>query len=209
MDAESLSNIMTVFMKDRLKNRGFEWNVNSNQPSSYINTLNTTLQSLASSLETQFGTAIQNMTDRLPSGIPDQEGDVIDGDAPVIEGVDYTTFKTIADELFSSGIQWSHIVTLLVFASELAFTRGAQKGDTDFVATVTDWLIRYFSSSTALKSWIESHGGWDGVIDYGNDGSDRGSSLISSAGQKVSIFGVLTAALSVTLAGMSYLIAKS
>ena len=73
----------------------------------------------------------------------------------------------IADEVFTEGIQWPHIVTLLLFGSELAFALGVASVSNDsFVNHVNDWLIKYFSSNQCVKDWILSHDHWNGLVTY-------------------------------------------
>lgn len=73
--------------------------------------------------------------------------------------ISYKCFESAVSELFAEGIRWSHILTLLVFASEIAHSRGVTQGVAGFINNVADWCTQYISSP-ALLSWINDHGGW-------------------------------------------------
>jgi hypothetical protein len=83
-----------------------------------------------------YGDAIRDMVDRAVSQrqqeqqLQQQNNLVIDsidcipspGDSAADPPLDnYNAFKLMADSMISDGIQWSHILTLMVFVSELAY----------------------------------------------------------------------------------------
>jgi hypothetical protein len=83
----------------------------------------------------------------------------------------YDAFKSVADELFSHGISWSHIVTFLVYSVELTnkVLELPSKNDQDktfkMVSQIVDCICRYFDES--VTQWIdEQDGGWLSVLEY-------------------------------------------
>jgi len=175
-----------------LRKKGYEW-TDAPHFSSDVSTSDSrilsALVSLSNNLKMTFGRNIQEMTER----------------AQARNISDYTAFKTIAEEVMSNGIQWSHVVTLLVFSSELAFLEGVRDHDVDFISRITEWVTRYFCQSDSLKSWIEHQsGGWDGISHYARLAESKISSS-SSVVSKMTIFAGLSAA----AAGLAYFITKS
>ena len=211
-----ISSLVADFMSNRLKSHGYEWTAPIAKSASSIvtPTLSQALQDLSETFMTQFGHRIQAMTESIPSG-----GDVVDGTLDVSSSssddlIDYPVFKVVADELFSLGYEWSHILTLLVFASEIAYTRGVAKGHPEFVTCVHEYLVRYFTGSPSLRSWIQAQNGWNGFMDYAlqqsnsNEGSNAaGSKHFSSLGSGLMVG--LGTAFSFALASMTYAFVRS
>ena len=69
--------------------------------------------------------------------------------------VEYT-FKSVADEIFSSGINWGRIVVLYCFASEVAVFC-SQHNMEAIVDDVVRWVSEYVAG---LSEWIKKSGGW-------------------------------------------------
>jgi hypothetical protein len=144
-----LNQVITNYMKQRLSSKGYDWTTGPSELSGNDQRVVSSLITLSNNMMTEFGESICSMTE--------QAKDI----------VDYEGFVTIASEVLSSGIQWSHIVTLLVFSTEMAFVQGVRGDDTSYIQSVSEWLTRYFSGND-VSAWIESHGGWDGVVYYGS-----------------------------------------
>lgn len=72
-------------------------------------------------------------------------------------------FMTVAAELFSEGVKWSHIIALFVFSGELAVAYG-ERTWTDLLDPLSDWVTTYIDIH--LLSWIREHGDWMGLVDY-------------------------------------------
>lgn len=70
----------------------------------------------------------------------------------------------IVDELFSEGITWSRIIAFFVFVKQLA-SMCIQK---ELPVSIVDVIFENFSLlvKTKLESWIEFHGGWDGIMSF-------------------------------------------
>lgn len=149
----SVEIIVYEFISSRLKEKGFNgWNppsdVTNNSSLNLIqrNRVQASLSRLTEELISLSGDQIKEMSDRLASAIP-------------FSTIDYQGFEATAAELFADGIRWSHILTLLVFASELAYSQGVTGGTPSFINNVAEWCSQYISSP-ALLSWINDHGGW-------------------------------------------------
>lgn len=70
-----------------------------------------------------YGDAIRDMVDRAVSHRSSHRP-IIDSSSslnsdPPLDN--YNSFKLMADSMISDGIQWSHILTLMVFVTELAY----------------------------------------------------------------------------------------
>lgn len=94
----------------------------------------------------------------------------------LIDNFKYKNFETLADEVFSEGITWSHIVTVIVFSLECAtkilekdiyfFERDFGKDDVEVlhrrrgetIYQLIDWLVKYFQYK--IEDWISKEGGW-------------------------------------------------
>lgn len=94
----------------------------------------------------------------------------------LIDNFEYDNFVAMADEVFSKGVCWSHIVTILVVAME--FACNAQEVDVDLVIStedsevddiikrrgemvweLIDWISNYFEQR--VDYWIRQQpGGW-------------------------------------------------
>lgn len=73
-----------------------------------------------------------------------------------------SALKKIADELFSQGINWSHIVTFLVFCAELQCRSLEISNNTNGArlrSLLNNWICKYIDEN--LMQWIdEQEGGW-------------------------------------------------
>lgn len=70
-------------------------------------------------------------------------------------------FDSIASEMFSEGVTWSHILTILAFAVECAYRMGVARGETDFVDECRLWVVRFLTTwqQPDIVGWIIEHGG--------------------------------------------------
>lgn len=148
-----LNHVMVEYMKVRLRSQGYEWTDAphfANDISCSDAIILDSLLKLSRSLDVDYGSSIAEMVQKA-------QGKNIS---------DYTAFKTIAEEVFSNEVQWSHFVTLLVFSSSLAFANGVRDRDVDFISSITEWVTRYFIQSEAVKQFLDSRGGWTSLINY-------------------------------------------
>lgn len=100
-----------------------------------------TLRKTGSEIETRHEALLKNMCNKL---------DIRASTAEI-------TFRTVADEIFSTGINWGRIVVLYCFAAEVAsFCR---RQEIDIVDDVVRWLSEYVCQRT-FTEWIRKAGGW-------------------------------------------------
>lgn len=154
----SVEIIVYEFISSRLKEKGFnDWTPSSEIKHNTIlsqaqrDRVQASLRRLADELISLSGDQIREMSERFATSIP-------------FSTIDYQAFEGAASELFADGIRWSHILTLLVFASELAFSQGVAGGTPSFINNVAAWCTQYISTPTLL-SWIDDHGGWVSEVD--------------------------------------------
>ncbi|OWF51020.1 apoptosis regulator R1-like isoform X1 [Mizuhopecten yessoensis] len=82
----------------------------------------------------------------------------------------YPTFNTAVGELFHDGVNWGRIVALFAFSGTLA-KKFCQQQMMDLVSSLIDWTSQYLDNQ--LENWIESHGGWDGFVEFYEKGNTR------------------------------------
>eukprot|EP00118_Oscarella_pearsei_P024780 m.306786 g.306786 ORF g.306786 m.306786 type:complete len:217 (+) comp41583_c0_seq1:588-1238(+) len=75
------------------------------------------------------------------------------------ESTAFPVFRDVANELFSTGINWGRIVALYSFAGALG-QRCVDDGMPEIVPRIKKWLVRYVQRN--LAEWIVSQSGWDG-----------------------------------------------
>lgn len=149
-----VTHIITNFMRQRLSKRGLQWS-----------------SPAASAVRPELLPAIQSLNLIADSMLAQNEVSIREMSTRAVNQniLDYQSFEVIANEMFVNGCQWSHIVMLLLFASELAFTLAVsaspQEQDSQ-VSQVNDWLIRYFSGNQSVKQWVTSQGRWSGLAEY-------------------------------------------
>ena len=100
-----------------------------------------TLRRIGREVETRHEMVLKNMCDKLDIRTSTAEN----------------TFRTVADEIFVSGINWGRIVVLYCFAAEVAVF--CSQHEIDIVEDVVTWLSEYVSERT-LAEWIKKSGGW-------------------------------------------------
>jgi hypothetical protein len=140
-------------MKVRLRLKGYEWTDAphfAHDITQLDNLILEALLKLSRDLDGDYGSLINTMVQEA------QAKDV----------KDYPTFRCIADEVFSDGVRWSHVVTILVFASSLAFANGVHDRDVDFISLITEWVNRYFSQSEVIVHFLENQGGWSSITNH-------------------------------------------
>lgn len=129
-----MSRVVSDFMTQRLRGKGFEWSTSDQRtPSSTAgvsDSLSQTLQHQAEDMMSDYGPQIRSMVDQAVSHTTTPSGFNAVVDSSVVSsscrGLDppldnYNSFRLMADSMISDGIQWSHILTLMVFVSELAY----------------------------------------------------------------------------------------
>lgn len=77
-----------------------------------------------------------------------------------------TVVLGVCNEVFCEGITWGRIVALCVFAAELALHALVNGFSEDVVDLIYNCFYQYVNDN--LRSWIENHGGWEGVKQLSN-----------------------------------------
>lgn len=109
-----------------------------------------TLRRIGREIETRHEMVLKNMCDKLDIRTSTAEN----------------TFRTVADEIFVSGINWGRIVVLYCFAAEVAVF--CSQHEIDIVEDVVTWLSEYVSERT-LAEWIKKSGGWEAFCEQFKD----------------------------------------
>lgn len=109
-----------------------------------------TLRRIGREVETRHEMVLKNMCDKLDIRTSTAEN----------------TFRTVADEIFVSGINWGRIVVLYCFAAEVAVF--CSQHEIDIVDDVVTWLSEYVSERK-LAEWIKKSGGWEAFCEQFKD----------------------------------------
>lgn len=154
-DAVDVRVIVSDFLRSQLSEKGFEWNLpNGTAPSLASRT------SLTNSRRSKINNALCALSNEYlqlyeASFIEKCEMCNISPTTPV------STYSVVFDELFAEGIKWNHIITLMVFGSQLALT-SVERGHPVLVGDIHELISSYISSH--LLGWINDHGGWVGFL---------------------------------------------
>ncbi|KAL9987350.1 hypothetical protein ACROYT_G001640 [Oculina patagonica] len=113
-----------------------------------------TLRRIGSEVETRHEALLKNMCNKL---------DIRASTAEI-------TFRTVADEIFNTGINWGRVVVLYCFAAEVATFCSRQ--EIDIVDDVVRWISEYVCQRT-FTEWIKKAGGWDAFYEQFKDLGDE------------------------------------
>lgn len=165
-DEENYERIVKNYFSDRLQRRGLNIpgytdlnNLNNNQYEIAL-----TLRRVGDELEARNAEFFEHMCDQLN----------------ITPNTAYSTFRVIADEIFSSEKNWGRIVAFLTFGSTLAI-HCASRDDMGvvYVDRIATWVARYMVST--LDQWIQQHGSWEGFLEFfdrrnfGNENNGNGN----------------------------------
>ena len=79
--------------------------------------------------------------------------------------LDYESFKAVADELFSQGYKWIHLVCLLVFSTKLLIFKINDSRSTELQTNVYHYLTLYLSHRQFID-WMNDQRSWQGLLEY-------------------------------------------
>lgn len=113
-----------------------------------------TLRRIGREVESRHQLLLKNMCDKLD----------------IRASTAHVTFRTVADEIFCTGINWGRIVVLFCFAAEVAVF--CSQHEIDVVEDVVRWLSDYLSERT-LAEWITKTGGWEAFSEQFKDVQDE------------------------------------
>ena len=122
-----------------LERNGFAWE--SCQTDVLPNEHQRAMRALGDEFESRFNHTFDDMIDQLyitPETI-------------------YTTFRTVAEEIFIDGVNWGRVVALFCFSGKLA-VRCFQQSMSQLVNSIVDWVSIYVD--TSLSAWIAVNNGW-------------------------------------------------
>lgn len=155
--------IISEYLKDELQARGHHWQptnparnhanepiLNSSKRRNVVNCLCT----LSQSMRAAFSEQLRQMCAKLDNEVAD------------LATLDYESFQDVANELFSQGIKWGHIVCLLVFGSELILSTIDENPSRALIENIAQYLSNYIN--TNLLTWINDHEAWSGLTAYCN-----------------------------------------
>lgn len=100
-----------------------------------------------------------------------------------LTNLDYELFESLANELFSERIRWSHLISLLVFATELILITINENPSRDFIDNIHFYLCTYLNNH--LLQWINDNQAWQGLISYCNQESLSSDSLVDKILSKI------------------------
>ena len=69
----------------------------------------------------------------------------------------YATFAAVANEMFSSGVNWGRIAALFAFVTSLAWSL-TERGHIGVVERMPDWVAQFVEKN--VGEWIASKGSW-------------------------------------------------
>jgi len=174
--------IICEYLREELLLKGHHWQtnrlvrntneliLNSNGRRNVINCLCT----LSQSMRTTFSEQLSQMCAKLDNEVAD------------LTTLDYESFQDVANELFSQGIKWGHIVCLLVFGSELILTTINDNPSRELIDNISQFLCTYLNDN--LLNWINDHAGWQGLINYCNENNvdtGEGSTVVDGIMRKI------------------------
>ena len=150
-DEEKYELIVKSYFADRLQRKGFNVpgynnttaNNQHDQSNNNQHEIALTLRRVGDELEARNSEFFENMCNQL-NITPDTA---------------YGTFRTIADEIFSSETNWGRVVAFLTFGSTLAI-HCASRNDMGFqyVDRIAGWVAKYMLNQ--LDNWIQQNGNW-------------------------------------------------
>lgn len=173
--------IICEYLREELLVKGHHWqarpaSVERNQHDLILNATKRTnvincLCSLSQSMRTTFSEQLSQMCAKLDSEVAD------------LVTLDYESFRDVANELFSQGIKWGHIICLLVFGSELILSTINENPSRELIDNVSHYLSTYINDH--LLIWINDHDGWQGLISYQHNIQTDGECTVDGILKKI------------------------
>ncbi|XP_071158324.1 bcl-2-like protein 2 isoform X1 [Mytilus edulis] len=148
--------LVVDYINYRLNNNGVQWD---QCPSLLPQPLDVhrTLRKKGDEFEERFKNEFQNLIDELH----------------ITENTAYPMFCKVLEELFKGGINWGRIVALFSFGGSLA-TQCMKRDLPQLIDSVIEWITLYIEKN--LSHWIQTHGGWQGFVEFYNQGQNHNDS---------------------------------
>ncbi|VDI17512.1 Bcl-2-like 1 (apoptosis regulator Bcl-X) [Mytilus galloprovincialis] len=148
--------LVVDYINYRLNNNGVQWD---QCPSLLPQPLDVhrTLRKKGDEFEERFKNEFQNLIDELH----------------ITENTAYPMFCKVLEELFKGGINWGRIVALFSFGGSLA-TQCMKRDLPQLIDSVIEWITLYIDKN--LSHWIQTHGGWQGFVEFYNQGQNHNDS---------------------------------
>lgn len=143
MNPTSTRYLVADYLNYRLTKDGYSWP--NSPPLEVTNKIHRAMRILADEFEERYTAEFSDMVQQLHI-------------TPVVA---YPTFNTVAQELFSDGINWGRIVALFAFGGAIVI-ECFQKEMSHLVDSIYDWVSTYVQNH--LEQWITSQGGWVGIF---------------------------------------------
>lgn len=157
--------IVYEYLKEELKNKGLQWPLD-NKPNLNENELNLSskkrkqiidvLSNLSHSISTTFNDNLNQMCLNIEANLNENLSNLVE--------LDYESFREVADELFSDGFKWVHIICLLLFSTKLIIFKINDCRIAEFTMNICNYLTMFLSQH--LLTWINDHGAWTGLLEY-------------------------------------------
>ena len=172
--------IISEYLKEELQTKGHHWqptNQNQNTNDLILNSAKrrnvvNCLCTLSQSMRASFSEQLRQMCAKLDNEVAD------------LTALDYESFQDVANELFSQGIMWGHIICLLVFGSELILSTIDENPSRALIENIAQYLSNYINAN--LLTWINDHEAWNGLIIYSNQHSAPFESTVDGLFKKFS-----------------------
>ncbi|GAU98945.1 hypothetical protein RvY_10015 [Ramazzottius varieornatus] len=161
-----------LFANPKLRRRTYPWTSNTNRALEdgpriaprlgQVDKVAEALQALGDHLDSRYWQSFEeafpadwfdsNTTEELRNRFLDMSQDL------------YSNVQDVEDEaLYEEKINWGRIITHFCFTSQLATVAVLSK-QYELVNQLTGWLTQFITLH--LRTWIEHHGGWEGLVDY-------------------------------------------
>lgn len=124
--------------------------------------------------------SMRAMADEFEERYHDQFSDMCQ-QLHVTQNTAYSTFLAVINELFSDQtINWGRIVALFSFSGALSL-QSVEREMPHLVDNIVDWAYTYLIAN--LDDWIRTHGGWNGFVEFYENGPNNQADTWPSIGK--------------------------
>ncbi|KAK3588707.1 hypothetical protein CHS0354_026025 [Potamilus streckersoni] len=145
MNPSSSRYLVADFINHRLQNQGYTW---PNCPPLGTGTiLHITMRTIGDEFESRYREQFDDLVHQLN----------------ITPDIAYSTFVSVANELFVDGINWGRVVALFAFGGAIA-VQCVEKNLVHLVDSIYEWLATYIDNT--IQHWINSQGGWERFVEF-------------------------------------------